>query len=397
MKLRISLQHFLHSKPRAGLRIGLLLGTLAVLFLLSALDLGGLVSSTPASAITPTLVLYVKAGSRGTGCTSWADACPDLQTAIAYANSPANQIWVAAGVYKPGSDRQASFTLKNNLAIYGGFAGSETHLSQRRWQTDPAILSRDVGVAGDTRDNSYHVLTGSGLDPSAMLDGFVITQGNASGTWPLSDGGGMRLESDARPSLANLEFIANSATDYGGALSVDNSSPTLVNVVFSRNHATQGSGAVDNSGGMVTFINVTFSGNSSQHGSGAISNFYGGFFTFHNSIAWGDSGPGGEVFNAPGTNSNLSYGIIQGGCPANSACDHFINADPRFMAPGQDNLQLEGLSPAVDAGDSAFVPAGIPYDLDGSPRFAGLRRPNAPAPVDLGAFESQAIFIPYVR
>ena len=173
-----------------------------------------------------------------------------------------------------------------------------------------SILSGNIGAVGSSADNSYHVVTGSGLDSSSLLDGFSITQGNASGVWPMSDGGGMRLEFNSHPTLSNLRFIENSAKDYGGGLSVDNSNPTLVNVVFSRNHAIQGSGAVDNSGGMVTFINNTFSANSSQRGSGAISNFYGGFFTFHNSIAWGDVGPKGEVFNAPGTTSNLAFSLV---------------------------------------------------------------------------------------
>ncbi len=391
-----------HPPARRGLRLGLALAVLALLFLLSALDLGGLAASRPASAITPAVIYYVKAGSRGSGCTSWADACPDLQMALARAEAPASQVWVAAGVYKPtaGDDRQASFTLKDNTAIYGGFSGGETELSKRNLEANPTILSGDIGVPGDDSDNSYHVVSASGVDASAVLDGFVITQGNASGTWPLSDGGGMRLEFNARPALANLRFIDNSAKDYGGALSVDNSSPTLVNVVFSRNHAVQGSGGVDNSGGMLTFINCAFSANSSQHGSGAISNFYGAFFTFHNTIAWGDGGPGGEVFNAPGTNSNLSYSLVQGGCPANSACDHLLEADPQFTAPDQDDLRLQPFSPAVDSGDSAFVPSGVVQDLNGGPRFTRARfleKSSASPPVDLGAFETNVIYIPFVK
>ncbi len=64
-------------------------------------------------------------------CSSWALAC-DLQTALRFANS-GDQIWVRQGVHKPATtaDRNASFALKNGVAIYGGFAGTETALSQR--------------------------------------------------------------------------------------------------------------------------------------------------------------------------------------------------------------------------------------------------------------------------
>jgi len=65
-------------------------------------------------------VLYVKAGSNG-DCSSWAQAC-ELQTAL-YIAVPGDQIWVAAGTYKPttSSNRSASFQLKSGVAIYGGF------------------------------------------------------------------------------------------------------------------------------------------------------------------------------------------------------------------------------------------------------------------------------------
>ena len=70
-------------------------------------------------------VLYVKPAASGTGnCSSWANACV-LQTALTGAVS-GDEIWVAAGIYKPGAgaDRNATFQLKNGVALYGGFAGT---------------------------------------------------------------------------------------------------------------------------------------------------------------------------------------------------------------------------------------------------------------------------------
>jgi hypothetical protein len=59
---------------------------------------------------------------------SWNDATT-LQDALATANSGA-EIWVAAGVYSPGSDFRDAFTLVEGVAVYGGFAGTETDRSQ---------------------------------------------------------------------------------------------------------------------------------------------------------------------------------------------------------------------------------------------------------------------------
>lgn len=148
--------------------------------------------------------LYVSANGTNTNpatATTWATATKDLQGAInSLCSSFPAEIWVAKGLYKPttDNDRQVSFSMKNNIAIYGGFDGTEANLSQR-----PAInlttpssttLSGDIGTPGNFDDNSYHVINNPrGLTNSAILDGFVITGGNANG------GGG-----------------ANNPNDYGG-------------------------------------------------------------------------------------------------------------------------------------------------------------------------------------
>jgi hypothetical protein len=64
--------------------------------------------------------------------TSWATAEKELQVAIDEAVS-GDSVWVKAGTYKPtsGLDRNASFGLKDGVAVYGGFTGTETQLFQR--------------------------------------------------------------------------------------------------------------------------------------------------------------------------------------------------------------------------------------------------------------------------
>src|SRR5215831_3109567 len=77
--------------------------------------------------------IYVNHAAAGTGSgASWTNAFTSLQQALAIANT-GDQIWVAQGTYRPaaaGGDRALSFLLKTGVAIYGGFVGSETDLSQ---------------------------------------------------------------------------------------------------------------------------------------------------------------------------------------------------------------------------------------------------------------------------
>ena len=64
-------------------------------------------------------------------------------------------------------------------AVYSDFARTETPPSERDWATHVTTPSDDTGTLGAGTDNSYHVVTGSGADATAVLDGFTITGGNA--------------------------------------------------------------------------------------------------------------------------------------------------------------------------------------------------------------------------
>src|SRR5574341_1154140 len=305
--------------------------------------------SNVASATTDACRLYVDADSTGNNDgSSWADAFTSLQDALAVA-APGYEIWVAEGVYYPdegagqtNGDRAATFQLRDGVAIYGGFAGTETLLSQRDPAAHVTILSGDIGqddlnadgnfIAEDTGDlvgsNSYHVVTGSGTDSSALLDGFTITAGQANATAPNDSGGGL-YNSGGSPTLADITFSGNSATSYGGGtFNFLNSSPTLTDVTFTGNWAGSGGGMVNHNNSSPTLTNVTFSGNSVFNGggmynvnnssptltgvtfSGNSATVYGGGMynsggspTLTNVILWGNtagsSGP--QIFNSSST------------------------------------------------------------------------------------------------
>jgi hypothetical protein len=125
---------------------------------------------------------------------SWDHAFHSMQDALAAAQT-ADEIWVAQGTYRPDRSlaspsgtgvRSASFALDGGVAVYGGFVGNETDRVDRNWRVNQTVLSGDL-LANDgpnfanNADNSLHVVTSSGNDLSAILDGFIITAGHAEG------------------------------------------------------------------------------------------------------------------------------------------------------------------------------------------------------------------------
>lgn len=148
-----------------------------VLIIICAATMVGTQGGTiyPAHAAPAAATRYVKPSVTGTGdCSSWANACT-LQTALGVATS-GDEIWVGAGTHKPtaGSDRSATFQLKNGVGVYGGFAMTVQLRSQRNWTVNITVLSGDIGTAGSNSDNSYHVVTtDSGTNGTAILDGVL--------------------------------------------------------------------------------------------------------------------------------------------------------------------------------------------------------------------------------
>jgi uncharacterized delta-60 repeat protein len=302
-----------------------------ILALLAAM-LGGAVTSTSARAAG---VLFVKPTGSG-NCFSWATACT-LLGAIDNAVS-GDQIWVMKGIHLPlifSAPRTVSFPLKNGVAIYGGFAGSETQLDQRDPAVNVTILSGDIGAPKNPNDNSFHVVVGSNTNNTAILDGFTIRGGNANGpSFPDDRGGGMFNQSGSpmlrnvifsnnsagngggifnsggSPTLANVTFSHNSAANGGGMHNV-NSSPTLINVTFSENSASIGGGILNNSGSSPKLTNVTFATNTAGSQGGGIYN--NGSPTLANvTFSHNSAALGGGMFNGTGASPTLTNVTFSG-------------------------------------------------------------------------------------
>jgi hypothetical protein len=111
-------------------RVGDLLALLVALLLCV-----GLVAQ-PAMA---TVYRVTTSGTDAASGADWATNAITLQGALATAMS-GDEIWVAAGIYKPGAVQSSTFNIGPDLAVYGGFAGTETALSQRNWTTNVTVL-----------------------------------------------------------------------------------------------------------------------------------------------------------------------------------------------------------------------------------------------------------------
>jgi hypothetical protein len=253
-------------------------------------------------------VIYVRSGATGANDgTSWASAYTSLQTALSAASS-GDQIWVVAGTYKPSTtgDRSASFTLKNGVAIYGGFAGTETQLSQRDWTSNVTILSGDLNDddSGFTNngENSYHVVVGAS---GATLDGFMIRSGNATGSGTANSGGGI-YNSASGPALTNLTISGNSAIQGGGIYNTASSS-SITNVTISGNQAGFGGAFFNDNASSATLTNITISGNTANNNGGGIYNS-GSSPTLTDVTISGNTAAdsGGGIFNGSGSHATLT-------------------------------------------------------------------------------------------
>ena len=231
-------------------------------------------------------IYYVSPASSGNGDgSSWANATTltkALDKAVA-----GDQIWVQGFETVTAATQlyEGSFTVKSGVQLYGGFAGTETKLTDRVTLGKPyqlkyrSVLSGDVDnndvvddvnlifPANTTRsDNAPHVLTlnmapqpsGNNNTYPTVVNGFTITGGQADGTDEKgggiyvtgnnTDGGNFRIERC---------FLFNNYATQGGAVYVSsevqnvNNGESLINQCVIYNNAAGERAAVENQGGGV--------------------------------------------------------------------------------------------------------------------------------------------------
>ncbi len=249
-------------------------------------------------------VIYVDLSATGNNNgTSWCDAYLDLQSALDVASS-GDEIRVAYGTYKPGSSRSATFRLVNGVTLKGGYVGCFDPGAERNPGMYLTVLSGDIGTINDDSDNCYHVVIGSSTDATTVLDGFIITKGNANGSNAAQRQGGGMYNYGGSPTISNCTFSSNKTTGDGGGMYNDYSSPSLSNCTFDSNEAKWNGGGMYNYRSGPTISNCTFIDNTAQSlGGGMLSNGNAVVTkcTFSGNSVNPQSGFGGGIFSSYGS------------------------------------------------------------------------------------------------
>ena len=159
-------------------------------------------------------------------------------------------------------------------------AGQGEDPNERDIELHETILSGDLmgddgpmPFAGN-EENSFHIVTGSGTNAAAVLDGFTITGGNADGESPHHRGGGMTNEGGS-PTVLNCLFKGNAAegtgffSGGGGMSNWIQSNATIVNCTFLGNMTATRGGGMRNYHSQPEITNCLFIGNSSADRGGA--------------------------------------------------------------------------------------------------------------------------------
>ncbi|MDI9308737.1 MAG: T9SS type A sorting domain-containing protein [Limnohabitans sp.] len=390
----------------------------------------------------PKIPVYVNSSATGlNNGSSWVNAYTSLETAITNATT-SNEIWVAAGIYKPaGTARTSTFLLKNGLTMYGGFNGTETLRGQRNPKNNVTVLSGDVNGNDNSninptevtrQDNLYHIISVRGSASYVLVDGFTIKGGNANGgtlttgtasaQYYHTRGGAIYLNTYTLNDyiylkVQNCILEKNSGSDtsvaacyFAGGVNYQNFrldfDSNIIRDNFSSTNSTlliAGAGAY-NWNGNSEIKNCLFYNNTSSSGASCLyfsaSTTGGGTqnsisVDVINSTFSNNTGASGNTIKTDnGSNTRFKNCIIYGNGSANP-----FNIAGTLGGPGLSNTiseggQISGInsnpllnsdftlqssSPAIDAGNNTLLLT-MPYDLNGNTRIVN-------STVDLGCYE----------
>lgn len=214
-------------------------------------------------------VIHVKpTGSDANSGASWAEAKRTIQAAIQTALS-LDEVWVAAGTYQERISNKVVGNAAVDVALYGGFAGTETSREQRNWDANPTIV--------DGTNSGIVVTISHGAGSQTRLDGFYIIRGLQGGiaisnsapviannTIKDNLGTGILIHKYkiiqvnpplvAHPTIRNNRIVDNVAVNGGGIAVTGDlvtnlvpappSSPVILNNVIARNEAYQNGGGI---------------------------------------------------------------------------------------------------------------------------------------------------------
>lgn len=224
-----------------------------------------------------------------------------------------DQIWVQGFDTLTGDNLYVApkegFAVKSGVQLYGGFAGTESRLSQRVTLGKPyqlkyrSVLSGDIQqndtvgsvdlifpANGTRSDNATHVLSvnlgptqasGNNNTYPTVINGFSIGNGQAAGTGDAGKGGGIYVYGDnSKGGVFRIErcFLISNYATQGGAVYVDasvksvNGETSLINQSVVFNNAAGDRAAVENQAGGIYLAGVATVVNTSifNNGNGGV-------------------------------------------------------------------------------------------------------------------------------
>lgn len=310
------------------------------------------------------LVIYVDKNAPGPthNGQTWATAYLTVQDGLNAATSTPSEIWVADGTY---AER---ITLKDGVALYGGFSDAETVRDQRDWNANPTILDGSAG------GRVVSALTG--VTDTAVIDGFVIQNGSST------RGGGVYCDGYSTPTISNNLITGNSATGTpgaGGGVYCYQASPKLYNNLIVLNSAKYGGGIYCYSSSAAVTNNTIVSNTGTTNGGAVYCDNSSAAFK-NNIAAFNTRGIYKTGTASPTLQNNCVYGNTSYDYSGLSAGSGDISTDPLFVDRPAGDYHIQTLSPCVDAGDDSAVQTEW-LDMDCQARIFG-------AHVDIGADEA---------
>lgn len=258
----------------------------------TTVDIGA--AELQSATLTLPKAYYVNAAATGlNNGSSWANAYTSLQKAIQ--NSCADTIRVAKGTYKPAAfSRDSTFNVNRKLVLWGGYPDNGDPADALRDPVaNPTILSGDIGIAGDSTDNSYVVMRINNDDTLVIIDGLTFTRGNGNNNIYNSErGAGINASNNRNLLISNCIFEKNYASNGSalytsgkiiidrclfrqnnsiwGTYFVEGNNALMKNSVFLDNRAQIGGGIFCNTN--ASFENVALYGNKANWAAGAYLN-----------------------------------------------------------------------------------------------------------------------------
>jgi len=342
---------------------------------------------------------YVATNSTPGAADRWSNAYTNLQTAFTAAGN-GDTVYVAG--HRFAITAEVSWTAKNNLSIFGGYAA--TNDTTLPGTCDPVLYpTRWTIKSGTVRQLQLNNVT------NGRIERVTFTGGNYFGANGTGKGGAIQIINCGTVLLANCVLTNNICTDVGaakgGALYTENAKVAVSNCLFDQNqvfgsgnggtyggavHAASGTlamrdcvvrSSVGNSGWQVchgavyaaaalVMRNCLVVGNHMKDlgdgvylasGSGVLENCTvadnagygvyraGGSVWMTNCVLWAN---GDDVY---GSSVALNRCLVEDG--DNNGTNGCLMSDPQF----EYGYYLKGTSPALDQGTNAFYLQGAPY------------------------------------